>query len=403
MRLSCPRRKFTLLPCALFSVCFIVISIDSRLRHRVIRDTGYLLRPVWDKPNGITHEARSWIELPLYSHPDIALPERCAAFGWTERPKTQKDFRVIDAIIFSIELDILEIRLIELWSYVDVFLILEGNVTFTGLPKPMIFQEHRERFSWAKGKIVYGEITNLSAGESKEVREGWTNEAATRQVVTNLLRDTIHAVDGDLIIESDVDEIPSASTISLFRSCEGYDEEFHLNLDTYMYSFEYSVSGVLPHYSTRAQIKTWRRGTEYTHNRSEKGKRLLLHAGWHCTFCFRNIADFQFKMVAFSHADRLLYPEKMLNPRYIQDRLCSGKELFGMLPEAFSWKELWDALGAFPKAKVGELPKALIQDIAKREGKYSFLLPGNCQRKDTEEAQNDFDLFGPKARYRGYL
>ena len=93
----------------------------------------------------------------------------------------------------------------------------------------------------------------------------------------------------------------------------------------------------------------------------------------------------------------------MLNPRYIQDRLCSGNGLFGMLPEAFSWKELWNALGAFPGVKTGELPEAVIQDIAKREGKYPFLLPGNCQRKDTEEAQNAFDLFGPKVGYRGYL
>ena len=399
MRLS---RKSALLVCALFIVCFIVFSIDSRLHSRLIRDAGYLLRPAWDKPNDITHEARPWIKIPQYYHPDIAVSDRCAAFGWTPRRKTQENFRVIDAIIFSIELDLLEIRLIELWPYVDVFLILEGTVTFTGLPKPMIFQEHRERFAWAKEKIIYRNITNLNAGDSEEARVGWTNEANTRRAVNALLHDTIHVADGDLVIESDVDEIPSASTISLLRSCVGYDEEPHLNLDTYMYSFEYSVSGVLPQYSTRAQIKTWHSGSEYAHHRTAIGKRLLLNSGWHCTFCFRNIADFQFKMVAFSHTDKLMYPKKMLNPRYIQDRLCSGKELFGMLPEAFSWKELWDALGAFPKVKTGELPKAVIQDIAKKQGKYSFLLPGNCQRKDTEEVQNDFDLFGPKVDFRGY-
>ena len=166
----------------------------------------------------MTHEARPWMEIPQYSHPDIAPAERCAAFGSTSRPKT-KDFRVIDAIIFSIELDLLEIRLIELWLYVDVFLILEGNVTFKGLPKSMIFQEHRERFMGkSKDSIQRHHIFN--DGESKDVREGWTNEPATRQVITNLLRDTIHAADSDLIMESDVEEIPSASTISLLRSCE---------------------------------------------------------------------------------------------------------------------------------------------------------------------------------------
>jgi beta-1,4-mannosyl-glycoprotein beta-1,4-N-acetylglucosaminyltransferase len=249
---------------------------------------------------------------------------------------------VVDAILFSIELGMLEIRLKELWDYVDHFLIVEGSVTFTGLPKPLVFQENRERFSWAYSKILYRQVndTKLDMGEDKETREGWKNEGSTRDAVTYFLHHDLVLPEGTLVIESDVDEIPSAQTMSLLRACEGYDPEFHLNLDPYMYSFEFGLADALPLYSTLAQIKTWTNTSTYTHTRTEQGTKLLLNAGWHCSFCFRNIPDFQFKMAAFSHADRLLYPEKMLNPKYIQDRLCSGNDLFEMLPEAYTWREL---------------------------------------------------------------
>ena len=401
IRLLLLRPKLRVLVVFVFGVCIFVLLIGSRGRFQLIRDTGYFFRPAWDKPSSPDHLARPWIEIPQYYHPDIPVAERCAPFGWRTRAQKKK-FKVIDATLFSIELDMLEIRLRELWPYVDVFLLVEGNTTFTGLSKPLVFERNRERFAWAESKIVYRQLSQLEAGESKEAREGWKNEADTRDAVTKFLRDDIHVQDGDLVIVSDVDEIPSASTMSLLRSCEGYDADLHLNLDSYMYSFQYSISDAIPIYSTLAQVKTWSPDAKYEHTRSADAKRLLLHAGWHCSFCFRNIADFQFKMSAFSHADRLLYPEKMLDPKYIQDRLCSGKELFGMLPEAYTWKELWRAMGAFQKIKEGNLPKAVIQDIAKGKNKYKFLLPDGCAREDYEEAKNDFDLFGPKVGYRGY-
>jgi beta-1,4-mannosyl-glycoprotein beta-1,4-N-acetylglucosaminyltransferase len=276
------------------------------------------------------------------------------------------NFKVIDATLFSVELEMLEIRLEELWPYVDVFLIVEVNITFTGLPKPLIFHENRQRFAWAESKIVYRQITedhDLLADESRDARYGWINEERTRDAVTWYLRNAVHVADKDLVLMCDVDEIPSAATMSLLRSCEGYDRVMHLNLESFMYSFEFSLKD-LPLYSTLAQVKTWWSDATYNHTRSAEAERILLQAGWHCSFCFRKITEFQFKMVAFSHADRLLYPEKMLNPNYIQERLCSGKEIFGMFPEAYTWRQLWRAMGACPKVQEGTLPQAIIKDIA---------------------------------------
>ncbi|KAL2500696.1 beta-1 [Forsythia ovata] len=77
----------------------------------------------------------------------------CRLHGWSLRSKPR---RVFDGIIFSNELDILEIRWRELHQYVTKFVILEANTTFTGIPKPLYFAANRNRFAFAEEKIVHG-------------------------------------------------------------------------------------------------------------------------------------------------------------------------------------------------------------------------------------------------------
>jgi beta-1,4-mannosyl-glycoprotein beta-1,4-N-acetylglucosaminyltransferase len=40
-------------------------------------------------------------------------------------------------------------------------------------------------------------------------------------------------------------------------------------------------------------------------------------------------------MRGFSHADRIGGNEKLLDPGRIQQTICKGKDIFGMLPEAY--------------------------------------------------------------------
>ena len=41
-------------------------------------------------------------------------------------------------------------------------------------------------------------------------------------------------------------------------------------------------------------------------------------------------------MKGFSHADRIAGRLNLLDPKRIQDTICKGKDIFGMLPEAYS-------------------------------------------------------------------
>ena len=116
--------------------------------------------------------------------------------------------RVFDGFLFFNELDLLEIRLNELSDVVDVFVICESPVTFTGKPKPLHYHENRARFApWAD------RIVHIVADEVATVPEGasaWEREVAQRNAIA---RGFLAATPSDFVMFSDVDEIPSARAL----------------------------------------------------------------------------------------------------------------------------------------------------------------------------------------------
>ena len=63
--------------------------------------------------------------------------------------------KVYDSFLFFNELDLLEIRLNVLDPYVDHFIISECDHTFSGNPKPFYYEENKERFKKFQDKIIH--------------------------------------------------------------------------------------------------------------------------------------------------------------------------------------------------------------------------------------------------------
>lgn len=98
-----------------------------------------------------------------------------------------------------------------------------------------------------------------------------------------------------------------------------------------MPSFEW----LLGFQSWRASVHLWGQDTFYRHSLSEEAA-LLADSGWHCSYCFRQIEEFVIKMQGFSHYDRIGGRLELLEHKRIQDTICEGKDIFGMLPEAYT-------------------------------------------------------------------
>ncbi|CAA0833780.1 beta-1-4-N-acetylglucosaminyltransferase family protein [Striga hermonthica] len=207
---------------------------------------------------------------------------------------------------------------------------------------------------------------DVCGGQNPFFEEGYQ-----RVALDHLLR-SAGIEDDDLLIMSDVDEIPSRHTIDLLRWCEDIPPVLHLELRNYIYSFEFRKE----HVSWRASVHRYVRGkTRYAHYRQTDV--LLADSGWHCSFCFRYLSDFVFKMKAYSHADRVRF-SRFLNPKRIQEKICEGADLYDMLPEEYTFREMIGRMGSIPHSYSGvNLPSYLVENAEE----YKYLLPGNCMRE----------------------
>jgi len=129
--------------------------------------------------------------------------------------------KIIDSILFFNELDLLELRLEELYDHVDIFLIVESDKTFTGKPKPLFYKNNSNRFSKWSDKIHHyvvddmpisvsdTELTNFTIIESQKTIEFY-REAHQRNSIGRALKELNITFD-DIVIVSDVDEFPNTN------------------------------------------------------------------------------------------------------------------------------------------------------------------------------------------------
>lgn len=118
--------------------------------------------------------------------------------------------KIYDCFPFFNELDLLEMRLEELYDVVDFFVLVEAQTTFSGKPKPLYYQKNQDRFRRFADKIIHVVVSDFPPVGSK-----WAIERYQRD---QLRRGLIDAKPEDLIILSDVDEIPRRNVISAITS-----------------------------------------------------------------------------------------------------------------------------------------------------------------------------------------
>lgn len=113
----------------------------------------------------------------------------------------------VDCFPFNNELDLLECRLTELDAAVDYFVLVEAPVTHGGnKSKPLYFAENKDRFAAWSDRIVH-----IVADEMPTDVDAWSREHAQREFFWDGLR-KLDAGPDDIVLQSDVDEIPTALT-----------------------------------------------------------------------------------------------------------------------------------------------------------------------------------------------
>ena len=121
--------------------------------------------------------------------------------------------RVYDLFPFYNELDLLELRFSELDPIVDVYGLVELPVTFTDKPKPLYFKDNHARFATAEREIRCYTPSAYPSGPHPTV--DWFQRAQLGRLLDD-------AQPNDIVILSDVDEIPHRETVKAVIEA-GYD------------------------------------------------------------------------------------------------------------------------------------------------------------------------------------
>lgn len=255
---------------------------------------------------------------------------------------------VYDCFPFFNELDLLEIRLNELDGVVDRFVLAEGELTHNGERKPLYFAENKARFAKFADRIIHVVVTERDFEPAKAGRSfqecAWMRENIQRNAVAGGLRG---AAPDDVVILSDLDEIPSRKALSEALETLTPGEVTGLQLANYNFCLNLlcasrPVWGNDPKlarfadFSDEAVSDTapWshfilpdvNRGATATRFRYARTHRRVKNAGWHFSYCggVQAVID---KVKAFNEVG--LFKRKDLSS-YIRKRLSKNRGLFGM-------------------------------------------------------------------------
>jgi len=216
--------------------------------------------------------------------------------------------KIVDCFIFYNELDMLNFRLEYLYDTVDHFVLVEMYKTHSGNPKPYYFNENKNRFAKYLDKIVHVMVDTdyIPLLESKLKfgikKFNLSNNILREQYHRNQIRtgiDRLTLNDNDIVIVSDLDEIPDRNTLNELK-ISGLNGIYYLNQDMYYYNLNCKLQQPWTH----AKIM------QYLHLKHSTSIQLLrVHTftplnkpgGWHFSY-FGNVDFIKNKLKNFCHA-----------------------------------------------------------------------------------------------------
>ncbi len=271
--------------------------------------------------------------------------------------------KVYDCFTFFNEMDLLEIRLNELDEEVDYFVIVESTRTFQKKDKPLYLNLNDERIVKFKDKIIHIVVDDFPNFFTHwRVPKTWDYENHQRNAIS---RGLINAKPDDIIIVSDVDEIPNAKklaeNINLNKPVV-FQQRFFYYFLNYIMTKATSESSIIQKNnmiywrgSVMIKYKDFTSAREVRNLRNDLTMTQIEEGGWHFSY-IGGIDAIISKLKSFSHVKET---KQLLNnaddKEKISKIISQGKDLFD---RDMSFK-------ALPLSE--PFPKYLINNIKKYE------------------------------------
>ena len=226
---------------------------------------------------------------------------------------------------------LLDLRLNILNDFVDFFVIVEGNKTWQNNSKKLKFDINK--YSKFKNKIKYIKVEDLPEGEDPYKRENYQRNS--------ILRGLSNADDEDIIMISDLDEIPNPKVLSNFKKEMKYAA---FKQKHFYYKFNLQSNNYPYWYGTRICIKKFLKSPQWLRDLKFKKRpfwrldklrlnNIIEDGGWH--FCnLKSPRDLLYKYENLCETNDMFHfnqkiDKKFLNLDEIEKRVNAGDDIIG--------------------------------------------------------------------------
>ena len=236
---------------------------------------------------------------------------------------------IYDCFQFFNEEHILDLRLNILNKFVDFFVFVESTTDHQGNPKKLNFDI--KKFKKFSNKIIYI-IVDDTDEVIKKPHEG--GESLVEQHQRNsLMKGLKNCNDNDLIILSDIDEIPNPNKINLFNK-----ENKYAVFSQKMYSYKINLLNQTESdwHGSKACLKKNLKSPQWLRNlkfkkypfwRLDKIRNLQIieNGGWHFSY-LQNPENISKKIKSFAHGE--FNTEDFTNKENIKEKIKMEKDIF---------------------------------------------------------------------------
>ncbi len=239
--------------------------------------------------------------------------------------------RLIDCFMYFDDDLVLDIRLNTLNEYVDHFVIAEATLDHAGNEKKLNFDI--KKFSKFKNKINYLVIEDLPKHVGS-FKKDWHPAHARDQFQRNSLeRGYKNFNEDDLIMISDIDEIPNPKKISEFNIKNKYacfiQKNFQVRLNR-LNSTEQNWPGTKICQKKFLKSPQWLRNIKTKKRKiwnfyKDKEPQIILDGGWHFSFLKKNEQILR-KIKSFAHQE--FNTDNLTSLEGIENRVNLGVDIF---------------------------------------------------------------------------
>ena len=239
--------------------------------------------------------------------------------------------KIFDCFSYWDEDLLLDLRLNVLNDLVDFFVIIEGNKTWQNNPKEFRFDINK--YNKFKEKIIYVKVEDLPDGDNPYLRENFQRNCISRGLKKSM--------EEDLIIISDLDEVPNPQGIVKFNKKMKYAV---LKQKHYYYKINLQSETNPYWYGSRICVKKFLKSPQWLRNLKFKKRpfwridklrlnNIIENGGWH--FCNLKTPEellYKYKNLCETndpHIFKEKIDEKYLDVKEITKRINSGQDIIG--------------------------------------------------------------------------